>query len=67
MQDPTITSVPATVAKTQPWKAAWPPAEQQACPLDSGVEYGVEKGEIAVVDGAAANVRPVKKDADEAA
>lgn len=45
--------------KTQPWKAAWPPAEQQSCP--NGVEYGVAKGEVAVVDGTAANVKPQAK------
>jgi hypothetical protein len=45
--------------KIQPWKTAWPPAEQQqSCPLDNGIEYGVSKGEIAVVDGTAANVKP---------
>ncbi|EOO01750.1 hypothetical protein UCRPA7_2746 [Phaeoacremonium minimum UCRPA7] len=45
-----------TATKSQPWKAAWPPAEQQnAC---EGIEYGVEKGDTVVVDGTAANVKP---------
>jgi len=47
--------------KIQPWKAAWPPVEQQnACP-DAGIEYGVAKGETVVVDGTAANVKPASK------
>lgn len=51
-------------AKSQPWKASWPPVEAQqqvttACP--NGIEYGVAKGDIAVVDGTAANVKPAKK------
>jgi hypothetical protein len=50
--------MPTALNKSQPWKAAWPPAEQQACPETSGIEYGVNKGEIAVVDGTAANVKP---------
>ena len=42
--------------KTQPWKSAWPPADQK---LDcTGIEYGVAKGGTVVVDGTAANVKP---------
>ncbi|EPE07648.1 hypothetical protein F503_00370 [Ophiostoma piceae UAMH 11346] len=51
--------------KTQPWKAAWPPAEARSTTTDSSetaaaavVDYGVAKGNVAVVDGTAANVKP---------
>jgi hypothetical protein len=45
-----------TTEKVQPWKAAWPPVQQApSCP---GIEYGVAKGDVAVVDGTAANVKP---------
>jgi len=44
--------------KAQPWKAAWPPAGPQNTTTGNGVEYGVNKGEVAVVDGTAANVKP---------
>ncbi|CAK7237882.1 hypothetical protein SBRCBS47491_010189 [Sporothrix bragantina] len=50
--------------KTQPWKASWPGAEAAAAGLNTKssagtvAEYGVPKGDIAVVDGTAANVKP---------
>jgi hypothetical protein len=44
------------VEKTQPWKAHWPPPAKQ----ESGIEYGVQKGEIVVVDGTFANIRVAK-------
>lgn len=53
--------------KAQPWKATWPPVESTTdapdhasrAPASSpAVEYGVAKGDIAVVDGTAANVKP---------
>lgn len=43
--------------KKQPWKAHWPAPAQQA----AGIEYGVEKGAVVVVDGTSA---PVKKTTD---
>jgi hypothetical protein len=46
------------VEKTQPWKAHWPAPVKQ----ESGIEYGVRKGEIVVVDGTFANVRVAKND-----
>ncbi|CAK7197986.1 hypothetical protein SEUCBS139899_000640 [Sporothrix eucalyptigena] len=46
----------ATPEKTQPWKASWPGAEAPAS--NAVTEYGVTKGDIAVVDGTAANVKP---------
>jgi hypothetical protein len=45
--------------KAQPWKASWPPADQNQ--NASGIEYGVEKGATVVVDGTAANVKPSTK------
>jgi hypothetical protein len=46
----------ANVEKTQPWKAHWPaPAK-----ATEGVEYGVEKGQIVVVDGTSAKVSVAK-------
>ncbi|KAG4420757.1 hypothetical protein IFR04_006143 [Cadophora malorum] len=47
--------------KTQPWKAHWPPASKAA----SGVEYGIEKGEVVVVDGTSARVSPPSRLAEE--
>lgn len=47
--------------KTQPWKASWPGAAAAAADAGSfaaAAEYGVPKGDIAVVDGTAANVKP---------
>ncbi|CAK7219337.1 hypothetical protein SCUCBS95973_003786 [Sporothrix curviconia] len=45
--------------KVQPWKAAWPAANTNAATSpDTSVEYGIAKGDIAVVDGTAANVKP---------
>jgi hypothetical protein len=38
--------------KTQPWKSHWPPAPKAT----AGVEYGVEKGNVVVVDGTSAKV-----------
>lgn len=45
-------------AKTQPWKAAWPPVEKKDDATCEGIEYGVAKGATVVVDGTAANVKP---------
>ncbi|ERS95850.1 hypothetical protein HMPREF1624_07927 [Sporothrix schenckii ATCC 58251] len=45
--------------KIQPWKAAWPAVEARASGSSTPpVEYGVAKGDLAVVDGTAANVKP---------
>jgi hypothetical protein len=44
--------------KAQPWKAHWPPAEAKAT---EGVEYGVKKGEVVVVDGTSAKVSVAKE------
>jgi len=54
----TLRHLPATMTlpKAQPWKAAWPPTEHKS--TCGGIEYGVQKGEIVVVDGTAANVKP---------
>jgi hypothetical protein len=47
-----------TIEKIQPWKAHWPaPAKQE-----SGIEYGVQKGEVVVVDGTSAKVSVAKND-----
>lgn len=46
-------------AKAQPWKAHWPPRENKAV---EGVEYGVEKGAVIVVDGTSARVAPLSKE-----
>jgi len=45
--------------KAQPWKAHWPPKENKAA---EGVEYGVEKGAVIVVDGTSARVAPLRKE-----
>jgi len=55
-----LDNMPSTtnIEKTQPWKAHWPaPAKQE-----SGIEYGVQKGEIVVVDGTSAKVSVAKND-----
>lgn len=49
-----------TCQKAQPWKAHWPPVEAKE---GSGVEYGVEKGAVIVVDGTSAKVSPAKNEA----
>jgi hypothetical protein len=47
-----------TTEKIQPWKAHWPaPAKQE-----SGIEYGVQKGQVVVVDGTSAKVSVAKND-----
>jgi len=46
--------------KAQPWKAHWPPVEAKEA---SGVEYGVEKGAVIVVDGTSAKVSPPSREA----
>jgi hypothetical protein len=46
------------IEKTQPWRAHWPaPAKE-----DEGIEYGVQKGQVVVVDGTSAKVSPAKND-----
>ncbi len=45
--------------KAQPWKASWPGAATPGA--GSETEYGVAKGDVAVVDGTAANVKPSNK------
>ncbi|KAL1898910.1 hypothetical protein Sste5346_003321 [Sporothrix stenoceras] len=47
-------------SKTQPWKAAWPVDENNKT-SSSSIEYGVSKGDVAVVDGTAANVKPTAR------
>ncbi|EFX06430.1 hypothetical protein CMQ_6751 [Grosmannia clavigera kw1407] len=51
--------------KTQPWKKAWPPTEYQAASASATaaaaatpIDFGVAEGDIVVVDGTAANVKP---------
>jgi hypothetical protein len=59
-----ISKMPCTMngEKTQPWRAHWPaPAK-----ATEGVEYGVEKGQVVVVDGTSAKVS-VAKDSTSAA
>lgn len=46
--------------KTQPWRAHWPPTPPAK--KAEGVEYGVPKGEVVVVDGTSAKVSGAKKD-----
>lgn len=48
----------ATCEKTQPWRAHWPAPAKNG----EGIEYGVQKGEIIVVDGTSAKVSPAKND-----
>lgn len=47
----------ANTEKCQPWKAHWPPAAKAT---EEGVEYGVEKGQVVVVDGTSAKVSVAK-------
>jgi hypothetical protein len=48
----------ANIEKTQPWRGHWPaPAKKE-----EGIEYGVQKGEVVVVDGTSAKVSPAKND-----
>ena len=47
-----------SIEKTQPWKAHWPAPAKQV----SGIEYGVQKGEIVIVDGTSAKASVAKKD-----
>lgn len=53
------TSSACKAQKAQPWKAHWPPADTKAQP---GVEYGVEKGGVIVVDGTSVRVSPPRKE-----
>jgi hypothetical protein len=48
----------ANIEKTQPWRAHWPPPAKK----EEGIEYGVQKGEVVVVDGTSAKVSPAKSD-----
>lgn len=57
---PTSSSRTESCQKAQPWKAHWPPMEVQE---GSGVEYGVEKGAVVVVDGTSAKVGPSRNEA----
>lgn len=45
-------------SKSQPWKGAWPADNQTS---SSSIEYGISKGDVAVVDGTAANVKPTAR------
>ncbi|RFU32332.1 hypothetical protein B7463_g4029, partial [Scytalidium lignicola] len=45
--------------KAQPWMAHWPPA---AKPSQVGVEYGVQKGEVIVVDGTSAKASTARQE-----
>jgi hypothetical protein len=48
----------ANIEKTQPWRAHWPaPAKKE-----EGIEYGVQKGEVVVVDGTSAKASVAKND-----
>jgi hypothetical protein len=47
----------ANAEKSQPWKAHWPPPAKAT---EEGVEYGVEKGQVVVVDGTSAKVSVAK-------
>jgi len=44
--------------KTQPWKAHWPPPAKNS----EGVEFGIKKGEVIVVDGTSAKASVPRKD-----
>jgi riboflavin synthase alpha subunit len=48
--------------KEQPWKAHWPPVVNKAS--SEGVEYGMQKGEIIVVDGTSVTIAP-RREMDE--
>jgi hypothetical protein len=52
---------PCQVVKEQPWKAQWPPVDKAS---SGGVEYGVQKGEVIVVDGTSAKIAPPRKTDD---
>jgi hypothetical protein len=53
---------PSQLEKEQPWKAHWPPVDKAS---NKGVEYGMQKGEVIVVDGTSAKIAPPRK-TDEA-
>lgn len=44
--------------KLQPWMAHWPPAAKPS----QGVEYGVQKGEVIVVDGTSAKASTARRE-----
>jgi len=44
--------------KTQPWKTHWPPPAKNS----EGVEFGIKKGEVIVVDGTSAKASAPRKD-----
>jgi len=44
--------------KVQPWMAHWPPAAKPS----QGVEYGVQKGEVIVVDGTSAKASTARRE-----
>ena len=60
---PQVQAANSPCQKTQPWKVHWPPAFKAA----PGVEYGVEKGEVVVVDGTSARVSPPSRLAEDVA
>ncbi|KAK1725291.1 uncharacterized protein BDZ83DRAFT_620371 [Colletotrichum acutatum] len=47
--------------KSQPWKRTWPPQTQDAATrgATAGVDYGAKRGEVVVVDGTSANLKPL--------
>lgn len=52
--------------KTQPWKAAWPvdnktSTSSSSTSSTSPIEYGIAKGDVAVADGTAANIKPTAR------
>jgi hypothetical protein len=51
-------TTPCQVVKDQPWKAHWPPVDKAS---SGEVEYGVQKGEVIVVDGTSAKIAPPRK------
>jgi hypothetical protein len=50
---------PCDTQKSQPWRAHWPPTDHKT---QSGVEYGVKKGDVIVVDGTSVRVSPAQKE-----
>jgi hypothetical protein len=50
---------PCQLEKEQPWKVHWPPVDNKAS--SPGVEYGVQKGEMIVVDGTSVTIAPPRK------
>ncbi len=50
---------PSQVEKEQPWKTHWPPVVDKVS--TEGVEYGVQKGEMIVVDGTSVTIAPPRK------